>query len=174
MTDNDDSAPSRDRPSRSGSAAEERHGDVRADDVRAVISISSEKGAQAAPTDPEVPSAKRRGALRQKRVLAGLAAVVVGLLSITLAVLYRAGQRVGIPDRADPAASSRIIVPHESAPARPQLDTTEPTTRANPPSMPSRRLDDTSPFGDGAAPVRSSPFPISPPAASGIIRAPSF
>jgi hypothetical protein len=171
MTDNDDSAPSRDRPSRSGNDVEERHDDARSEGVRAVITVSGGKIAQAAPTDPEVPSAKRRGALRQKRFLVGLAAIVLGLLSITFAVLYRAGQRVGIPNRSGPPTASAANALADDVP--PRLDATDAAPRTSPPSTPSQ-LDLPPHSTDEASSARTSPGVHSPAAASGIIRTPSF
>ena len=59
-----------------------------------------------------MPSAKRRGALRHQRSLVGLTAVVMGLLSITLALLYRASQQVRTHD------DSTAIAPHQGFAAK--------------------------------------------------------
>src|SRR5688500_12627648 len=93
MTDNDDPHPPRDHlpsPDETGlrPGSEDAHGGAR----------TSDTSVRMAPTDPEVPSAKRRGAIRHQRSLVGLTAVVMGLLSITLALLYRASQQVRARD----------------------------------------------------------------------------
>jgi len=99
MTDNDDPAPPRGDSSSAGGKDDPDEAGARQDKNdtidRARIMGTS---ARIAPTDPEVPSAKRRGALRHQRSLVGLTAVVMGLLSITLALLYRASQQVGTRD----------------------------------------------------------------------------
>src|SRR5688500_13812250 len=99
MTDNDDPAPPRGGSSSAGGKDDPGEAGARQgknDTIdRARIRGTS---ARIAPTDPEVPSAKRRGALRHQRSLVGLTAVVMGLLSITLALLYRASQQVGARD----------------------------------------------------------------------------
>jgi hypothetical protein len=175
MTDNDDSADPRDRPSRSGAFDHERPEDARARGARAGDPASSAKGAHAAPTDPEVPSAKRRGALRRQRSLIGLVAVVVGLLSITLALLYRASRSVGSPDasarrfesesRADYDASTAVDTSENAVPA-PALAI--PTARPLP-DLPEHSTDVRAPAFDSTAPASKNP-----PPAIDIIRTPSF
>jgi hypothetical protein len=175
MTDNDDSAGPRDRPSRSGTFDHERLEDVRARGARAADPIFSAKGAQAAPTDPEVPSAKRRGALRQRRSLIGLVAVVVGLLSITLALLYRASRTVGSSDasarrfesasRPDDDASAADGTGENAVPAS---HLAIPSARPLP-DLPDHSMDARAPAVDSTAPASKNP-----PHAIDIIRKPSF
>jgi hypothetical protein len=106
MTDNDDPAPPRDPPSSDIlGAAESRREGAQTDERRDVRAPRNRE--PGIPTDPEVPSAKRRGVLRRQRSVLGLSAVIVGLLSITLAVLYRASQRVGLPEEDEGIPSLR-------------------------------------------------------------------
>lgn len=133
-----------------------------------------------APTEPEVPRAKRRGELRRKRSAVGLYVVVTGLLSITLALLYRAGQ-LGVHEQDDKGATlvdgtradtvvSPLDVVHEST-----------LTRLGPPpavQSGSNVGDDVSTDDqastDSAPAESASPHPPGPPPAIDIIRTPAF
>jgi hypothetical protein len=137
---------------------------------------------QVAPTDPEVPAAKKRGVRRQRRSLVGLAAVVVGLLSITVSLLYRASRRVSAPRAAGEGAphtslprTDAIIFQRRNAPAGI-------VTGLRPPApMPyrdeldgdDRRDDGRSPVGNAAA-SSAAPQPKGPTPAIDIIRTPAF
>ena len=177
MTDNDDPAPPRGDPFSAGSKDEPGTRPGRRDAAgRARITSGS---ARFAPTDPEVPSAKRRGALRHQRSLVGLTAVVMGLLSITLALLYRASQQVRARDEttvdAPPSQGTRSAgVPSSIEPVH--------KSTLTPPSSPSAAqsgsehrdetaIDDNS---NDSAPAESGTPSKSPPPALDIIRTPAF
>lgn len=177
MTDNDDSLPPRDRPASSSGDGHERPDEARPHGVRAIGSAVPTKGAHAAPTDPEVPSAKRRGALRQQRSLIGVAVVVVGLLSITLSLLYRAGrsvgtsENVGSPTAIDGPKAGDDVVPSPGG-------STERAPRVEPaaipvshplPDLPDHSADDRVPATSAVAPPSKNP-----PPAGDIIRTPAF
>ena len=132
--------------------------------------------ARIAPTDPEVPSAKRRGALRHQRSLVGLTAVVMGLLSITLALLYRASQQVGARDEASTAprlrgegAASSVEHVHESARTPPSSPSPAKSDGEFADEAPS---DDTS--NDSAPAASGATTSKAPPPALDIIRTPAF
>ena len=178
MTDNDDPVPPRGDSSSAG--RKDDPGDAGArqgknDPIdRARIKRTS---ARIAPTDPEVPSAKRRGALRHQRSLVGLTAVVMGLLSITLALLYRASQQVGTRDETTGTAP-RL---HGEGAAS-SIESIHQSTRT-PPSSPSPAKsdgefahespsDDTS--NDSAPAVSGTATSKIPPPALDIIRTPAF
>jgi hypothetical protein len=178
MTDNDDPAPPRADSSSAGGkddsgAAGARQGKNDTSDRGRIRGTS----ARIAPTDPEVPSAKRRGALRHQRSLVGLTAVVMGLLSITLALLYRASQQVGARDeptgtaprlRGEAAATSIEHV-HESARTPPSSPSSAKSGGEIADEAPS---DDTS---NDSAPAASGTTPSkAPPPALDIIRTPAF
>jgi hypothetical protein len=137
---------------------------------------------QVAPTDPEVPSAKKRGVRRRRRSLVGLAALVVGLLSITVSLLYRAGQRVSALRAGGDGAPHASILPRTDAIIFPRGDAPAGiTTGPRPPApMPDRNgLDDDGP-DDGRPRVGSATAasaasqPKVPLPAIDIIRAPAF
>ena len=100
MTDNDDPDPPRRIPSsptrdQDVHSQEVHYKEASAQGARVARATRADLAAnQVAPTDPEVPAAKKRGVRRRRRSLVGLAALVVGLLSITVSLLYRAGRRV--------------------------------------------------------------------------------
>jgi hypothetical protein len=125
MTDNDDPDP----PRRIFSSPT-RDQDVHYEEASvpaAYVARATRAGLAAnhfAPTDPEVPSAKKRGVRRRRRSLVGLAALVVGLLSITVSLLYRAGRRVSAlraggdaPHASILPRTDAIIFPQGNAPA---------------------------------------------------------
>jgi hypothetical protein len=95
MTDNDDPDPRLAKPPPGGQGKDELQGSTAPGHRPSTSKGPGARASRAAATDPEVPSAKRRGALRQLRSLFALAAVIVGLLWITFSLLYRAGRRVG-------------------------------------------------------------------------------
>jgi hypothetical protein len=174
MTDNDDPAPPRDPPPSDGPGKEEvRRENERATENRFIRSIKSGgTGVHVAPTDPEVPSAKRRGAIRRQRSLVGLSAVIMGLLSITLVLLYRASVRVGA--REDDAAARG---PHDTrsdiAPSADVLHENPSTGRA-PPGEKGELGDDAPASIDNAPAGSASSFPKGPAPALDIIRTPAF
>ena len=136
---------------------------------------------QVAPTDPEVPSAKRRGAWRRQRSLLGVTALMCGLLSITVFLLYRASRHVGSsravgsPLSGAPSTTDALVHPLEMAPASTM-------TGLRPPApMPYRGdLDDESARDDDGSSIDSAaassngPQPKAPPPAVDIIRTPAF
>ncbi|HMJ57177.1 MAG TPA: hypothetical protein VK540_34140 [Polyangiaceae bacterium] len=182
MTDNDDPSPPRHAPSsnglgsdgsREGAAQRSRHGLIR-------WAQGSGTGPQVAPTDPEVPSAKRRGAVRRQRSLVGLTALVLGLLSITLAGLYRASQRVGA---GDPNGSGMTSVRGTRSDTLFPPDAIPQSTRTGLAPAPGVRagneLSDDAPADeqastDSAPGSSASPQPKGPPPAIDIIRTPAF
>jgi hypothetical protein len=175
MTDNDEPAPPRGTPS---SAGQEQPGESDARTGRndgVVRSRTSGVSARIAPTDPEVPSAKRRGALRHTRSLVGLTAVVMGLLTITLALLYRASQQVRARDETTgDAPRSR------GTGGGPPVGNVHESTRTPPSPPPSHHSGgepgDVAPSEDSSndsVPAGSAP-PKSPGPAHDIIRTPAF
>ena len=140
----------------------------------------SRKATHVAPTDPEVPSAKRRGALRRHRSLVGLAVVVVGLLSITFSLLYRTSQRVGAPNESGGGRSftGGIRESSVSAPRDPAAKSTLTGLRQPSPLPPRSEVDDEASTVDGASSAgaaRSSAPPVKTPRpAIDIIRTPPF
>ena len=176
MTDNDDSHPPRDRPASSSGDDHERPDEARPHGVRAIGPASPAKGAHAAPTDPEVPSAKRRGAVRQQRSLIGVAMVVVGLLSITLLLLYRAGRSVGTsegigsPAGIDgPKAGDDVALsPRGSTERAPRVEPAAIPVSQPLPDLPDHSADDRVPAASAA------PASKNPPPAGDIIRTPAF
>ena len=179
MTDNDDPAAARARSSAGLSTEARREGIHSGEDRATRWTRDSHAAAEVGPTDPEVPSAKRRGVLRRQRSLVGLTAIIVGLLSTTLALLYRASQRVGVDengndmrwagDNADAAAASAGAV-HDGTPGR----------RSPPAPVGSgSELDDDTPAEDSvstdSAPAGSTARPPKRPSrAHDIIRTPAF
>jgi hypothetical protein len=140
---------------------------------------------QVAPTDPEVPTAKRRGALRRRRSLVGLTALVVGLLSITVSLLYRASLRVGSPRMQSEGAPYRSTNPPTDAlvPPRATSSASTMTGLRAPAPMPYRgeldeddesARDDDRPSVDSAASPSAESQPKGPPPAMDIIRTPAF
>ena len=141
---------------------------------------------QVAPTDPEVPAAKKRGVRRRRRSLVGLAALVVSLLSITVSLLYRAGRRVsalraggeGAPHASILPRTDAVIFPHGDSPASIM------TGLRQPGPIPYRNeLDDDDGHDDGhdegrppvgSAAASAAPQPKVPPPALDIIRTPPF
>ena len=183
MTDNDDPAPPRHPPTSDGSDKDEpRKGATRPGEHWLIRwARSGGTGAHVAPTDPEVPRAKRRGAIRRRRSLVGLTAVVMGLLSITLALLYRASQRVGGGDRSGygmpwPEGNS---APPSVKPADVIHEGTFTRQVSPPPVQSGSELGDDAPGADqsstDSAPAESA-FPPAkgPPPSPGIIRTPAF
>jgi hypothetical protein len=167
MTDNDDPSPTRHAPSsnglgsdgsREGAAQRSRHGLIR-------WAQGSGTGPQVAPTDPEVPSAKRRGAVRRQRSLAGL---------------YRASQRVGA---GDPNGSGMTSVRGTRSDTLSPPDAIPQSTRTGLAPAPGVRagneLSDDAPADeqastDSAPGSSASPQPKGPPPAIDIIRTPAF
>jgi hypothetical protein len=142
---------------------------------------------QVAPTDPEVPAAKKRGLRRRRRSLVGLAALVVGLLSITISLLYRAGRRVGALQAGGDGAPHANILPRTDAVIFPQGNAPDSIMTGFRPSatMPYRNeLDDDDGHDDGhddgrppvgsAPPASATSQPKGPPPAIDIIRTPAF
>jgi len=173
MTDNDDPAPPRDPPSSDVLGAEEsRREGTRTDERRDIRAPrNNEPSGHGIPTDPEVPSAKRRGVLRRQRSLWALSAVIVGLLSITLAVLYRASQRVGLPEEDQGIPSLRGNTDVVSAPDALREGT---LTRLATPA-PGTELGDDAPAPSHNVPAGSaSSLPKAPTPATSIIRTPAF
>jgi hypothetical protein len=181
MTDNDDPAPPRDPPSSDGPNKDEpRKGATRPGEHRLIRwARGSGTAAHVAPTDPEVPRAKRRGAIRRRRSLVGLTAVVMGLLSITLALLYRASQRVGVGDRSGygvpwPEGNS---APPSVKPAD-VIDEGTFTRLVTPPPAGSELGDDVPAADqsstDSAPGEKAFPPAKGPPPSPGIIRTPAF
>lgn len=172
MTDNDDPDPPRKPTALDGPAKRPSGRPAGADDARTNHSRQGGAiGAHVAPTDPEVPSAKRRGALRRQRSLVGLSAVIMSLLSITLVLLYRASLRVGTRDNEDglpliddgPAASPVDVI-HEGTFIR----------LAPSPTQSEAEIGDDAPASNDNVPASSaSSFPKPPPALD-IIRTPAF
>jgi hypothetical protein len=64
------------------------------DDVGNVEARRGEARAHHDRTDPEVPSAKRKGARQRRGTLVALSALVGGLLTMALSLLYRASEKV--------------------------------------------------------------------------------
>jgi hypothetical protein len=177
MTDNDDpAAPHRapsfargtDEPAEAGGRSSKEGERARVDGARTRI----------APTDPEVPSAKRRGAIRHQRSLVGLTAVVMGLLSITLALLYRASRKVGSRDD-EIGAVPRVLHPRRETTAfsRDHVDGNAGDPSSSP--LPARsgglhepHSDDSS--NDSAPAGSASAAPKTQPPALDIIRRPPF
>jgi hypothetical protein len=179
MTDNDDPAPPRGDPSSGVGKDELGKAGVRSGKNDA-IDRARIRGASAriAPTDPEVPSAKRRWALRDQRSLVGLTAVVMGLLSITLALLYRASQQVRTRDGTTGDAAGLDTRSERSAAT---IEHGQSSTRADPnsasPAKSDGELGDQTPSDDGSndnAPAASGTLPKAPPPARDIIRTPTF
>lgn len=174
MTDNEDRDPPRGDPFSAGADEPDETGARWGREGAGGRARISRARTRIAPTDPEVPSAKRRGAIRHQRSLVGLTAVVMGLLSITLALLYRASQQVGTRDQAIPAAPR---VPHPpgqtSASSRVQVDGNARTSRAQSNGLREAPLFDDS-ASDGAPGGSGSAAPKNPPPALDIIRTPPF
>ena len=179
MTDNDDPLPLRDPPPSDGLGDEgSREKAARSRENRAIRwARSGGTGVHVAPTDPEVPSAKRRGAIRRQRSLVGLSAVVMGLLSITLMLLYRASMRVGVRDSESDLPSlqdhdfDNAAAPHDAV--------NEGTLGRGAPPAPMRTGDelenDDAPASNDNAPAGSaSSLPRGQPPALDIIRTPAF
>jgi hypothetical protein len=174
MTDNDDPAPPRAPPSSDALGTEEsRREGARTDERRDIRAPrNSEPGDHGIATDPEVPSAKRRGVLRRQRSLLGLSAVIVGLLSITLAVLYRASQRVGVPEEDEGIPLLRGNTDVVSPPDAVREGT---LTRVATPERAGTELGDDAPVPSHNGPAGSaSSLPKSPTPATSIIRTPAF
>jgi hypothetical protein len=176
MTDNDDPAPPTDPPSSEGGDTKRAREGATPTDQNRVIRWVGSGGASVhiAPTDPEVPSAKRRGALRRQRSLVGLTAVIMGLLTTTLVLLYRASLRVGTHDDRLPSLhdsrSETLASPYDVA-------RESALTRVAPPSPAHADgdLGDDAPASSDNAPAGSaSSFPKGPQPAKGIIRTPAF
>jgi hypothetical protein len=171
MTDNDDPAPPRDPPSSDIlGAAESRREGAQTDERRDVRAPRNRE--PGIPTDPEVPSAKRRGVLRRQRSVLGLSAVIVGLLSITLAVLYRASQRVGLPEEDEGIPSLRGNTDVVSPPDAVREGT---LTQVATPERGGTELGDDAPAPSHNRPAGSaSSLPKAPRPATSIIRTPAF
>ena len=173
MTDNDDPAPSRGAAS-AASGKDEAADGVERDKEGAGRVRTDTVSARFAPTDPEVPSAKRRGALRHQRSLVGLTVVVMGLLSITLALLYRASQQVRTRD----AMTGALPHLHDHGDAvSPHRHGDQSRTTSSSPSQPSvgsgyqapaDTSSDSAPAGSGSSPSKGRP------PAHDIIRTPAF
>ncbi|HMI87456.1 MAG TPA: hypothetical protein VK550_25385 [Polyangiaceae bacterium] len=168
MTDNDDPAPPREPPSSDDDGEEDSRHAKRAREHRKFQWTKGDgTAAHIAPTDPEVPSAKRRGAMRRHRSLVGLSAVIIALLSITLMLLYRASLRVGVRESARPAIDDgRSLV---NAPRDVVYEST--LTRLAPPP-PTELGDDAT--SDNAPAGSASALPKGPAPATSIIRALPF
>jgi hypothetical protein len=176
MTDNDDPAPSRGAASHASGKDESAEAGAERDKENAGRVRIDLVSVRIAPTDPEVPSAKRRGALRHQRSLVGLTAVVMGLLSITLALLYRASQQVRTRD-ATTGAQPRVddqrdqaVSPHRHG--DPSRATSSPPPSPGVGSGYQAPTDDTSsdsaPAGTGSSPSKGRPPALD------IIRTPAF
>jgi hypothetical protein len=184
MTDNDDPAPPGDPPSFNGLGKNApREGAPLPSDRRAIRwARRARSSAYFAPTDPEVPNAKRRGALRRQRSLVGLTAVVIGLLSITLALLYRASMSVGARDADD--SGKPVIEGSRADTAVSPTDTVHGSTLTGLSPLPSvhsiGELGDEAPAEDStsnhSAPAGSASTTEQkgPPPALDIIRTPAF
>jgi hypothetical protein len=178
MTDSGDPPSPRGPTSLDGSGKDELHRETaRTGEGRGIRAPrGTALGAHFAPTDPEVPSAKRRGALRRQRSLFGLTAVIIGLLSITLALLYRASQRVGVREDSEGVPSlhkSRTNI------VRSPRDAVDEGTF--PGAAPPFTLQSGAERGDHAPATRdntpagsASSFPKGRPPAIDIIRTPTF
>jgi hypothetical protein len=179
MTDNDDPAPPRGDPSSVVGKDELGRSGARGRNDAIDRGRIREASARVAPTDPEVPSAKRRWALRDQRSLVGLTAVVMGLLSITLALLYRASQQVRTRDgttgeapragdtRSEGAASS---IEHVHGSAR--IPQSSPSSAKSDGELADEPSNDGS--NDNAPAASGTPPPKTPPPALDIIRTPAF
>jgi hypothetical protein len=167
MTDNDDPVPPRERPPSDGLGREDaRAGAGSSRENRSVSGVlSNGAGVHVAPTDPEVPSAKRRGAVRRHRSLVGLTAVVVVLVSITLMLLYRASLRVGTHGGEN---QSPAIDGHRSTATAPTSDVVHEGASTHVPPPPPLNTRGNATRGS------SSPLPKAAPSATGIIRTPTF
>jgi hypothetical protein len=140
---------------------------------------------QVSPTDPAVPTAKRRGALQRQRSLVGLTILVVGLLSITVSLLYRASVRVGIPrSRFEGAPNPSAMTPNDALVPLGETSPASTMTGLRPPApMPYRSKpvdedesahDDDRASVDSAAASSAGAQPKGPPRAVDIIRTPAF
>jgi len=180
MTDNDDPAPPRGDSSSAGGKDDPGEAGTRSGKNDAIDRARIRgTSARIAPTDPEVPSAKRRGALRHQRSLVGLTAVIMGLLSITLALLYRASQQVGTRDETTGTAqrlrgsgsegASSIEHVHESTPTPPSSPSPAKSDGEFGEEAPSDETsNDSAPAASGATTSKT------PPPALDIIRTPAF
>jgi hypothetical protein len=174
MTDNDDPAPPRDPPSPDDLGTEEARREGRSNERRNIRAPRSSKpGGHGIPTDPEVPSAKRRGVLRRQRSLVGLSAVIVGLLSITLAVLYRASQRVGVYEEDQGIPSLHQTDTDVVSPPDAVREGT--SARVAAPERAGTELGDDAPTPSHNVPAgNASSLPKTPAPATSIIRTPAF
>ena len=183
MTDSDDRPPHDDSPS-SGELPkdEDREQDQRSPGQRGVVGLAriAETRRHGGPTDPEVPSAKRRGALRRQRSLVGLTAVIVGLLAITLGLLYRASVKVGEQSdsndetlRADEARAGMASPPRAEVNEGSKTGLTPPPGRSVVLGADAPVVDRAS-TDSAAAPASASPHPKASPPALDIIRTPAF
>lgn len=173
MTDNDDRAPPR-RPSSVRNAGVDSNEPPPQGAARAPR--RNVDSSHVAPTDPEVPTAKRRGALRRQRSFIGLTAVVVSLLSIAVSLLYRASRQVGsVGSGVDTSQTSSAPRPDVFPP--PTVESSERTDPAQPlrkngteseDVLEERSSNDNSEAGGGAT------EPKAPPRARDIIRTPAF
>jgi len=145
------------------------------DGVKIIAATGRRAANQADPTDPEVPNAKRLRAVRRQRAMFVLGVVIVGLLSFTLALLYKTGRQVTsarppADEGAAPAAKALrptaidLEAPSEaaSAPASSQIDLPDPSRTTMPTGSAARAID-----SGGARAKPKAP-------ASDIFRKPSF
>jgi hypothetical protein len=181
MTDNDDPAPPRAHRSSNGLGKGTLGEGVTEPSGQRAVRWALRSGAHVGPTDPAVPNAKRRGELRRRRSLVALSALVIGLLSITLALLYRASQRVGMPNPKsnDLPAIEGTRADIDVSAANGVIDET--LTRAAPtaPVEPGSELGDDAPaYGqtstDSAPAGSAAPMLKGPAPALDIIRTPAF
>jgi hypothetical protein len=177
MTDSDEPAPPRSPLSTNRLGKEEPRGPATAAGDGPTIRRPTAPIAHIAPTDPEVPSAKRRGVLRRQRSLVGLAAVIMGLFSMTLVLLYRASLRVGAratEDGLPRVDDHRPRHPASFADVNRSDAIVQQLTAPNAMRPSADRGDDAADMNENSPAGSASSLPKGPPPALDIIRTPAF